>query len=1008
MAAFSPMFDTATVRLRSERLLLLPDRYLSQPPPARVARYGGCRLWMMELGGPTPADAFDVRWPAVGSARACDLTAEDAAALGVSELIEFAPLPFGIAATLRALPAGAPTFYLGMAGAAPAEHALLRPGDAPRSVTQLWLGVLFQDRLVRANWAWIDAIGDALAATVPADAPAWRSMSALFTATRAIHLLDAQGQPLPNAGVDVTFVDAGGTPIEARALTTDAGGRLGTEAIAPAGARTHLAVSGLALPLLAHHEGALTATTAPAVPSESGAGAPVELAEGFVRGHLQVADVDDWLAAVTPARPAGRSRPARFRANSELLPIVDGHAAYGHLVPAIRAANLGGGGVYLMDWAILDFEMVPGDPESSIVKLLDFVRQNGDARVLATRMFQPKPSTIESMSTDAAFLILVLHMIGPPLMATSRFDSDWKGRLLFAAGMVAAVIAYIEFLEPGGTVEEKLHDKIEPTSDDTLDAFNATSRIAHRSAHPASFADNPLFQDILLPDGHHLSDYTERFSVFHNKVQLIKRSPSAPERAASDGFEYVVYMGGIDINHNRLDAPGHHGAGYRAPTSTSPPRAAPYHDVHARVGGAAVVDAFGVFEDRFGFDVPANPNDPSTALPFATPTADMFSAVGGGHLVQVAQTEFKAGDPARGFPWSPEGNRTNADTYVRAIQSAREYIYIEDQYLVPDDRYIDALVQAAQHCKRLVILALSAIDDIPFGEDRRLAMFQRLAAPQAWGDRVLIGSPHRRPVLDPADRTVSTGRMTLMADATVADTQILVAPPARVPEDARFFCWINGEMMFVTASVNVTDADGNPAARLDVIRGGVGSEPRWCPHPRAHKKGSPVTAAHPLGIYVHAKIMMVDDVFVGIGSMNLNRRGFYHDGEMVASALPAALAAARDNPARTLRTALWAEHLGIAPAMGDALLGDPIAAFELFRRSRYQGSRFTPFREFLVPHAGTHLPKMLEGVLGEPVYIALEALLQGFLQANRTKLWNAVADPTTAVDPDPQPGPDIH
>ena len=96
--------------------------------------------------------------------------------------------------------------------------------------------------------------------------------------------------------------------------------------------------------------------------------------------------------------------------------------------------------------------------------------------------------------------------------------------------------------------------------------------------------------------------------------------------------------------------------------------------------------------------------------------------------------------------------------------------------------------------------------------------------------------------------------------------------------------------------------------------------------------------------------MMVDDVLpVGVGSMNLNRRGFYQDGEVVASAIPAKLTATRDNPARKLRTALWAEHLGIDPAMGEALLSDPIAAFELFRRSRYQGSRFTPFAQILVP-----------------------------------------------------------
>ena len=1010
MAVLQPMFDPAAVRLVSERLITLPDRYLTQPRPMRPPRYEGAALWLMELGGANPGDAFDVRWPAIGSARAVDVTAADQAALGVATLIEFAPLPFGIADTLRALPGGAPTFYFGMAPP-PDDHTLLQTTDPPLSVTRLWLGLIFQDRLTCASWAWIEALGAALAATAPGDAPAWLSMATLFGSTRAIHVLDAQGRPLANAAFDATFVDSASLPIETRQLTTDSEGRLGTQALPPAGARLRLGSRTGALPLLAHYEGALAGAAAPAVPNADGTPAPaLALPADFARGHVQLADVDAWLAPVTPARtarplPPHRTPPARFRARSELVPIVDGHAAYAELVPAMLAANIAGGGVYVMDWAILDFEMIPGDPASTIVAVLNKVRENGAARVLATRMFQPNASTIETLSTDAAFLLLALHMLGHPAMSLSRFDSDWRGRLLYAAALVGAAIAYSEYLGSGGSIEDKLREKIEPTKDETIAALNAQSTIAHRSAHPASFADNPLFEDITLPDGHKLSEFVDRFSVFHNKAQLIRRAPSAPGRAAADGFEYVAYVGGIDINHNRLDAPGHHGAGYREPESAAAPRAAPYHDVHARVGGAAVIEAFGVFEDRFAFDVPPNAGDPATRLPFATPEPAQFASYPGEHVVQVSQTEFRATDPARGFPWAREGNRTNSETFLRAIAAAREYIYIEDQYLVPDDRYIHALVAAAQHCKRLVVVAVSAIDDIPFGEDRRLAMFQRLG--EAWGDRALIGALHRRPVLDPADRTASIGRLSLVDDVTVGDTEILVAPPARVPEDARFFFWVNGELMFALSSQNVTDDEGLPAAKLAVVRGGIGTQPRWCPHPRAHKKGSPVTAAHPLGIYVHSKIMMADDVFVGIGSMNLNRRGFYHDGEMVASGLPAKLAAARDNPARRLRVALWAEHLGIDPAMGDALLGDPLAAFELFRRSRYQGNRFTPFREFLVPHAGAHLPGMLKGIVGEPIYIALEAALQSFLLANRVKLWNAVADPTTSVDPNPEPGPEI-
>ena len=112
---------------------------------------------------------------------------------------------------------------------------------------------------------------------------------------------------------------------------------------------------------------------------------------------------------------------------------------------------------------------------------------------------------------------------------------------------------------------------------------------------------------------------------------------------------------------------------------------------------------------------------------------------------------------------------------------------------------------------------------------------------------------------------------------------------------------------------------------------------------RAHVQGAPVTLSQTTGIYVHTKAMIVDDVFVGIGSCNANRRGYFHDGEITAFAVPEQLKAARENPALGLRSALWAEHLGIPPSMGRALLADPVAAVELFRRPTVAGNRFSGF-----------------------------------------------------------------
>lgn len=162
-----------------------------------------------------------------------------------------------------------------------------------------------------------------------------------------------------------------------------------------------------------------------------------------------------------------------------------------------------------------------------------------------------------------------------------------------------------------------------------------------------------------------------------------------------------------------------------------------------------------------------------------------------------------------------------------------------------------------------------------------------------------------------------------------------------------------------------------------------------------------VTLAQDHGIYVHTKAIIVDDVFVGIGSCNTNRRGFFHDTEIAAFAVPERLKSAVDNPALALRTALWAEHLGIPPTMGRALLADPVAAFDLFRRSTLGGNRLSSFAALgITPELG------FPGEASTP-----EKMLTTFglnlAEDLVPYIWNTLIDPTTATDPFPRRGPEL-
>ena len=95
-------------------------------------------------------------------------------------------------------------------------------------------------------------------------------------------------------------------------------------------------------------------------------------------------------------------------------------------------------------------------------------------------------------------------------------------------------------------------------------------------------------------------------------------------------------------------------------------------------------------------------------------------------------------------------------------------------------------------------------------------------------------------------------------------------------------------------------------------------------------------------IYVHAKVCIVDDVWMTIGSDNLNRRSWTHDSELSCAVIdarhdnrepidPAGLGDGARVFARETRLSLWGEHL-----QRDDVPVDPDEGFELLRASADQ------------------------------------------------------------------------
>ncbi len=94
-------------------------------------------------------------------------------------------------------------------------------------------------------------------------------------------------------------------------------------------------------------------------------------------------------------------------------------------------------------------------------------------------------------------------------------------------------------------------------------------------------------------------------------------------------------------------------------------------------------------------------------------------------------------------------------------------------------------------------------------------------------------------------------------------------------------------------------------------------------------------------VYVHSKVVVVDDVWAMVGSDNMNRRSWTHDSELSCAVLdstrdprtptdPAGLGDGARTFARDLRLELWREHLDRDDDEG---LLDPVQAFEAVRAS---------------------------------------------------------------------------
>ena len=347
-----------------------------------------------------------------------------------------------------------------------------------------------------------------------------------------------------------------------------------------------------------------------------------------------------------------------------------------------------------------------------------------------------------------------------------------------------------------------------------------------------------------------LDQRVKRFGSHHQKL-VVMRHPGAPERD-------VAFAGGIDLCHSRRDDARHRGDPQSVEMAEAYGKNPPWHDVQLQVRGPAVGVLDSCFRERW--DDPTNPDSDDAPAWFsdkirharlhADPLPDQppDPLPCGPHTVQTLRTYPKI-RPA--YDFAPDGERSVARGYTKAVRRARRLIYLEDQYMWSSD-VAELFAKALRDNAELhLVIVVPRIPD----QDGAFAL-----------------------------------------------------PPNEVGRDqALDLCRRAGR-----DRVHVFDIENH--------------------------SGTPV--------YVHAKVCVVDDTWLSVGSDNFNRRSWTHDTELSNAVLdgtldkreprdPGGLGDGARVLARDLRLRLAREHLDRVDG-DDADLVDPVSFVAAMNAAAHQ------------------------------------------------------------------------
>ncbi|CAN5383360.1 phospholipase D-like domain-containing protein [soil metagenome] len=190
-----------------------------------------------------------------------------------------------------------------------------------------------------------------------------------------------------------------------------------------------------------------------------------------------------------------------------------------------------------------------------------------------------------------------------------------------------------------------------------------------------------LGEAIEAAGGEVLLDQRVRRGGSHHQKFVVLRHPGRPERD-------VAFAGGIDLCHSRRDDDSHAGDRQSQAMADVYGDRPPWHDVQLELRGPVVGALDTAFRERWEDPTSLDSHNPIALVRDKLRGADLSAGplpqqppdpIAGGPLaVQVLRT-YPAIRPR--YDFAPNGERSVARGYSKALGRARSLVYLEDQYM---------------------------------------------------------------------------------------------------------------------------------------------------------------------------------------------------------------------------------------------------------------------------------------------------------------------------------------